>query len=552
MSMSATRFTFISLALSATFLSASLTTASAATIYVDRDAVGLNNGMSWDHAFSEVYLALAAAQEGDEIWVAEGTYKPGPFISPDPTISLHLVNQVGLYGGFAGNETSRSQRDVDANITILSGDLLGDDGLNYENTSDNVQAVVRATSAITDWAVLDGFMITAGVADYNPAISDRCGGLRASGATNLTTANCTFVHNWANVGGGAGYINSTGTMSDCLFIDNYSRWEGGAFIAQSTSVTVERCTFEDNYAYFDEGGAVFAFGSSSTPTFIDCLFKDNHAAQDLGGAFYVREGANATIIRSTFLNNRSGTDGGALGVSSDSGATALYCRFLGNQADDDGGAVIAANSNSSYTVDLLNCLFSGNTSGGDGGALYCSNGDLVSINNTLSRNDASGVGGGIFLGTTGVADVDNSICWDNSDSNGTNENSQILADGTLSIDFSCVMGWTGSFGGQGNNGGNPRFVDPDGNDDTVGTSDDNLRLDLASSCLNSGDKQALPADVFDIDSDGNTTEPIPFDLDWTDRVKNNRVEKGAYELKIPRNWYLTGRNQIPNGWKQPR
>jgi len=43
-----------------------------------------------------------------------------------PSTDFHPQRR-SLYGGFAGTETQRSQRNVAANPTILSGDILGND-----------------------------------------------------------------------------------------------------------------------------------------------------------------------------------------------------------------------------------------------------------------------------------------------------------------------------------------------------------------------------------------------------------------------------------------
>jgi len=113
------------------------TSAGAQTIhYVDDDAIGANTGTSWADAFTTLQPALAAAQPGDQIWVAAGTYV-GNFT---------LAVEVGLYGGFAGTETELTQRDWKANPTILDGNLTG--------------SVVTSPVGATATTRIDGFTIT--------------------------------------------------------------------------------------------------------------------------------------------------------------------------------------------------------------------------------------------------------------------------------------------------------------------------------------------------------------------------------------------------------
>ena len=122
---------------------------------------------SWGAACDLPY-ALGLAASGDELWVKAGTYKPTT--GSDRSATFQLKNGVSVYGGFAGAETTRDQRNWTANVTILSGDI-GTSG----NTSDNVYHVV--TGSVTDnTALLDGFTVTGGNANgSNP--DDQGGGM---------------------------------------------------------------------------------------------------------------------------------------------------------------------------------------------------------------------------------------------------------------------------------------------------------------------------------------------------------------------------------------
>ena len=103
----------------------------AAILHVNAGLVGgANDGTSWDNAFVGVDAlanALAASNNGDQIWVAAGLYRPTAGSSR--TISLTLKTGVAVYGGFEGSEAVLEERDWTANETVLSGDLAENDPL---------------------------------------------------------------------------------------------------------------------------------------------------------------------------------------------------------------------------------------------------------------------------------------------------------------------------------------------------------------------------------------------------------------------------------------
>ena len=107
------------------------------------------NWSSWPNAYTNPQSALAVAVSGDEIWVAAGTYKPS---TNDRTVSFVIHEKIKVRGGFLGvpAETQASQRDPIAHVTILSGDLNGDDNsITFQNYGENSYHVVRFEPAPT-------------------------------------------------------------------------------------------------------------------------------------------------------------------------------------------------------------------------------------------------------------------------------------------------------------------------------------------------------------------------------------------------------------------
>jgi hypothetical protein len=206
------------------------------TIYVNVNNATPGTGGSWATAFADLNLALAASNYGDQLWVAEGEYKPTT--TTDRTISFVVPAGRNLYGGFAGVETTLGARNWTTNVTILSGDI-GVAG----NASDNSYSVVTIANTSGATTIVDGFTVRDGNANMNYPASTVIGPYNAGGGIlafagvngyiGANIQHCILTANFAVYGAGiCAYANGTGSVIEVnvfwdLFLNNTSVVGGG-------------------------------------------------------------------------------------------------------------------------------------------------------------------------------------------------------------------------------------------------------------------------------------------------------------------------------------
>jgi hypothetical protein len=488
------------------------------------------DGLTWETAYDDLQVALAAAQgstEIEQIWVAQGVYAPAaPGAGPGAqAASFELMIGLEVYGGFAGHETVLSQRNWEANVTILSG-------------AAGPVHVWHVVSAIgTDLsAVLDGFTVTGGAATEFSPHGVRGGGiLILDGSANIR--NCTIRENMAIPemaplqhawGGGVygtgvfdncifafnvttgygGGLAGGGELRDCSFVGNDGLSGGGGFYG---SAAFERCEFVGNGggSFGAGGGAVF--DESALSTFVDCDFLGNAATFDSGA---VRGGG--TFIRCLFFDNYA--DSGALGYGPfhlvdchvELSTGDVFTGFYRATINATGTTFVDNHAFRACVIDAMHCIFTGGSSslgalidgseavrlvnctlygiGMAGGVILLTGAGILEIINSTIINNSSYPHAAIrIFDPAATVKIYNTILWNNFPA----EHDQIEAPpGTVDVRSSIVRGWTGLLGGTGNSGWDPLFADGEG------------RLAAGSPAIDAGDTSLLPPSVT-LDLDGN-------------------------------------------------
>ncbi len=335
-----------------------------------------HDGKSWATAFATIGHALVTASPGNEVWVAQGTYKE----------DLTMKDGVNVYGGFKsyGNP---GKRDGERDISNLKGDYITVvDG----QMKDRVLYQNRAFTNKTMW---EGLTIQNG--------NNLIGTVSADTQISSSSTN-TFTTNWSKGKG------TYGTRKTTTITRNYTRQYTITYRTSSTTWwgrTTWTTTGKGN-AY---GAGVYL---QKNAILKNCLIRYNHFFQSIPVSVVVAEAPTTTyhIVTET----KETADAETTTTTKDSTSTVPYLQYtlpstsnLDNTFAEDlkkggGGAYLGSGAVIEDCIIRNNegRIFSQNSSRMTGAGVRSDGGQV--INTLIVENYGNGgncLGGAMFLGS---------------------------------------------------------------------------------------------------------------------------------------------------------
>lgn len=439
------------------------------TVYVNLDAPAGGDGASWATALNNLASALSLASSGDQVWIAEGTYR-----------GQYSANTgVSIYGGFKGTESSVTERINELYPTVLSGDIDGNDNPDILNIgpgdptrADNVQyTILTAGGDATNAFVLDGVTIR----DHYSA---RFAAFRIKGSGDIALVNCQFIANY----------------------NNYTSSPGGACVIDDNLLTTGNITLKGCYFYANTSNqTIIDIEKAASCTVQNCYFDSDKTTGSQGKIIYSI--SSLFLYNTNFIHNSSGN--GILNVLGGSLEIAA-CGFFGSAISSSSYGLISINNS---PLKLYNSVFSGsgyktlttrnNNSATPSEIYHC----------TFYGEPVSG-STGVLLRISGTSTInfDFNIIWGIA---ATDQTFYPATGAFVSNHYNIIQYNTGGYATA--YAVDPLFLNPDGVDNTPGTIDDNFQLSASSPALDidSTNPNVLPPDSKDLDNDGNVTELIP-------------------------------------------
>ena len=249
---------------------------------------------------------------------------------------------------------------------------------------------------------------------------------------------------------------------------------------------------------------------------------------------------NATAVS----GNTSSNSGGGIqndGSNASASLTLINSTVSGNTTSSFGAGIMSTGFQGSATLNIINSTISGNSAPSFGGGVYndgnSGTATLTSTDSTISGNIASSSGGGIYNfgnGGTATLTLRNTILSDNRALNAANGPDIFNFNGSITGSNNIIQTTTGYTISGSNNLNVDPMLQKDGTGALVlknnGGPTQTLLLLPSSPAINAGSNANLPADTFDLDSDGDTAEPLPFDQRGFPRIVNTTVDIGAVEV----------------------